>query len=137
MNYLVWTLLALVTYTFVPPLMGLTTARVGTPVATFVGAGMLSLTGLALALSNGDPIVQSVNANWLYVLVTSLVLTVAVFSFFNALSLGPVSIVTPIFGLFLVTSSVVGGLFLGESLSAQRIAAMGLAVLAVVLLSLE
>ena len=137
MRYLAWTLLALVTYSFVPPLMGATTTRVSTPVATFVGAGMLSATGLALALANGDPLTQSVTEHWLYVFGTGIVLTVGVFSFVNALSMGPVSVVTPIFGLFLVISSIVGAVFFGESLTLQRIAGMGFAVLAILLISFE
>jgi transporter family protein len=48
-----------------------------------------------------------------------------------------VSIVAPIFGLFLVTSSVIGGLFLRESLSTNRIAGLMLAIVAIILISLE
>lgn len=137
MRYLAWALLALGTYTFLPPMMRLTTLRVSTGVATFVAAGMLSLTGLGLAILGGDPIVEGVTANWTYVVGTGVVLTVSVFSFFHALSLGPVNIVAPIFGLFIVTSSVVGVVFLGESLTVQRTAGMAFAVLAIVLISLE
>lgn len=137
MRYLAWALLALGTYTFLPPLMRLTTQRVSTGVATFVAAGMLSLTGLALAVLGGEPVVEGITTNWAYVVGTSLVLTVSVFSFFHALSLGPVNVVAPIFGLFVVTSSAVGVVFLGESLTVQRVAGMGFAVVAIVLLSLE
>lgn len=137
MRYLAWALLALGTYTFLPPLMRLTTLRVSTGVATFVAAGMLSLTGLALAVIGGDPVVEGITTHWLYVITTGVVLTVSVFSFFHALSLGPVNIVAPIFGLFIVTSSLVGVVFLGESLTFQRIAGLGFATLAIVLISFE
>lgn len=137
MRYWAWTLLALVTYTFVPPLMQLTTSRVSTGVATFVAAGMLSLTGLALAFFNGEPVLSQIATNVTYVVGTGLFLAVGVLSFFIALSQGPVSIVTPVFGLFIVTSSVIGGLVLGESLTVQRLAGLGVAILAIVLISLE
>lgn len=137
MRYLPWALFALATYTFLPPMMRLTTARVSTGVATFVAAGMLSLTGLGLAIVGNDPILDGITAHWVYVVVTGLVLTVSVFSFFHALSLGPVNIVAPIFGLFILTSSIVGVVFLGESMTVQRVAGLGFAVLAIVLISLE
>ena len=137
MRYLAWALLALGTYTFLPPMMSLTTQRVSTGLATFVAAGMLSLTGLALAVAGGDPILEGIAANPVYLVGTGLVLTVSVFSFFHALSLGPVSVVAPIFGLFILTSSLVGVVFLGESLTVQRVAGMAFAAVAIVLLSLE
>lgn len=137
MRYIGWALFALGTYTFLPPMMRLTTARVSTGVATFVAAGMLSLTGLVLAIAGGDPVVEGIVGNWRYVVGTGLVLTVSVFSFFHALSLGPVNVVAPIFGLFVVTSAAVGVLLLGESITVQRMAGMAFAVVAIVLISFE
>ena len=137
MRYLSWALLALVAYTFFPPLMGATTDRVSAAVATFGAAGMLSVTGLALAVLNGDLVIQSMVDHWVYIVATGIALTVGAFSFYYALSLGPVSVVAPIFGLFLVTSPVVGGIYLGESLTVQRGVGVGLAVLAILVISLE
>lgn len=137
MRYLAWALLALATYTFLPPLMRYTTGRVSTGVATFVAAGMLSLTGLAMALRGREAVLEQVASAWPYLLLTGLALSIGVASFFVALSKGPVSVVAPIFGLFLVTSSVIGGLFLGESLTPTRVAGLSLAVVAIVLISLD
>lgn len=137
MRYLAWTLLALGTYTFLPPMMRLTTARVSTGTATFAAAGMLSVTGLGLAIAGGNDVVGAIADNWVYVIVTGLILTVGVFSFFHALSLGPVNVVAPIFGLFIVTSSIVGVVFLDETLTATRVAGLAFATVAIVLLSLE
>lgn len=117
--------------------MGVTTARMASPVATFACAGMLSVTGLGIAMVNGDLVVQPVTGHWIYVLGTGVALTIGAFSFYHALSLGPVSVVTPIFGLFLVTSSVGGGVFLGESLTIQQMVGLALAILAILVISLE
>jgi transporter family protein len=48
-----------------------------------------------------------------------------------------VSIVVPIFGLFLVTSSLVGVVALDESLTTRKAAGIGFAMLAVYLTSVE
>lgn len=137
MHYLGWALLALAAYTFFPPLMGATTDRVSAAIATFGSAGMLSVTGLALAMVNDDMVIQSMMEHWIYIVATGIALTVGAFSFYYALSLGPVSVVAPIFGLFLVTSPIIGGIYLGESLTLQRGIGVGLAILAILVISLE
>ncbi|MBZ6496781.1 EamA family transporter [Natrinema longum] len=138
MRYLVWTLIALVGYTFVPPLMNLATREVPSTVATFAAASMLAGTALALSLWGREPIVGSLaGAHGWYVLAAGGFLTVSILSFFRALSLGPVSIVAPIFGLFLVTSSVIGVAVLDEPMTIQRAMGVLLAMLAIALLSLE
>ncbi|WP_255152262.1 hypothetical protein [Halorarius halobius] len=58
-------------------------------------------------------------------------------AFFHALSLGPVSIVAPVFGLFLVTSSLFGVFLLDEVLALHRGFGITLAMLAIALLLLE
>jgi transporter family protein len=46
-----------------------------------------------------------------------------------------VSVVTPIFGMFLVGTSVLSVVFLDESMSLQQVAGIGLAVIAVYLVA--
>jgi transporter family protein len=138
MRYLIWALVALLGYTFVPPLMNLATREVPSTVATFAAASMLAGTALFFALVGREPIIGSLTSShgW-YVLAAGVFLAISVLSFFQALSVGPVSVVAPIFGLFLVTSSVIGVVMLDEPMTLQRGLGILLAMLAIVLLSFE
>lgn len=60
---------------------------------------------------------------------------VAPISFYRGLEAGPLSVVVPIFGLFLVGSSVVGVALFDETFSTRRAAAILMAVGAVYLVS--
>lgn len=57
-------------------------------------------------------------------------------TYYRALALGPVSIVVPIYGLFIVVSSLVGILAFEETVTPRKIAAIALSVLAIALMSL-
>lgn len=138
MNYLVLAIVALIGYTFVPPLMSLATQDVPSDVATFGVASMLAVTSLALSLVSREPVLQHLTSpSGTYVVLAGGFLTVSILAFFRALSAGPVSVVVPVFGLFLVTSSLVGVLILGEDLTLPKIAGSSLALLAIIVLSLE
>lgn len=138
MNYLAWAILALVGYTFVPPLMSLATREIPSDVATFAVASMLSVTALGLSIVSSEPVIEQLwSPSGRYVLLAGGFLTVSILAFFRALSLGPVNVVVPVFGLFLVTSSLVGVFVLGEDLTLPRVTGIGLALLAVVVLSLD
>lgn len=138
MRYLIWALVALVGYTFVPPLMALATREIPSTVATFVAASMLAVTAFALSVLNGEPLFENLGSyHGRYVIAAGGFLTVSILAFFRALSLGPVNVVVPIFGLFLVTSSVVGVIALDEPVTLQRVGGIALAVLAIVILSTE
>jgi transporter family protein len=138
MRYLVWAVLALVGYTVVPPLMNLATREIPSDVATFGVASMLAMTALSLSLIGREPIVDQLSSeSGIYVFVAGVFLTISILAFFRALSMGPVSIVVPIFGLFLVTSSLIGVFFLGEELTRYKIIGIALAILAIGFLSLE
>jgi transporter family protein len=137
-RYLAWAVLALVGYTFVPPLMNIATREIPSDVATFGVASMLALSALALSLVAREPVLDSLTSRaGLYVLAAGVCITVSILAFFRALSLGPVSVVAPVFGLFLVTSSLLGVLLLGEELTLNRGVGISLAMLAILFLSLE
>lgn len=137
-NYTVWAVVALVGYTFVPPLMNLATQEIPSDVATFGAAAMLATTALGLSVLAREPVVDHLTGpSAVYVFGAGLCITVSILAFFRALSLGPVSVVVPIFGLFLVTSSLVGVALLGESLTLNRAVGICLAMLAIVFISLD
>jgi transporter family protein len=96
-------------------------------------------TAMSIILLRGD--LQSVSPKdfasssaW-YAYATGIALTVAVMSLFRALSLGPASIVVPIYGMFIVGGAVLGIVFLHEPLTARKIAGIGLAVISIFLLA--
>lgn len=138
MRYLLWAIVALVGYTFVPPLMNLATREIPSDVATFGVASMLALTAFGLSVISREPMVsQLASKSGVYVLLAGGFLTVSILAFFRALSMGPVSVVVPIFGLFLVTSSLIGVVWLGEDLTVYRVVGICLALLAIIFLSFE
>ena len=63
-------------------------------------------------------------------------LTVAVTSLFHALSLGVANVVVPIYGMFIVGGSLLGVLFLGESMTWNKIVGLAAVVIGVVLISI-
>lgn len=89
--------------------MSLTTREITSHKATFAVASMLAMTALDPALFSINPVVQQLwSPLWTYVLLTGGFLTVSILVFFGARSVGPVNVVVPVFGLFSVTSSLVG-----------------------------
>ncbi|HKJ58183.1 MAG TPA: EamA family transporter [Halobacteriales archaeon] len=137
-SYLVWAFVALVSYTMVSPLVSYVSADVPVDVVTLVTNGMLAVAVFGLVLYQGQevaPYLTHPKAPYMYL--AGVLLTVGIIAYYRALSLGPVSVVVPIFGMFLVGSSVVGILFLSESLTPRKAAGIGFAALAVYLTTVE
>ena len=57
-------------------------------------------------------------------------------SLFHALSLGVANVVVPIYGMFIVGGSLLGVLFLGESMTWNKIVGLAAVVIGVVLISI-
>jgi len=136
MNYLVWALVALCAYSLVPPLSKL--AADGIPIMVVaLGANVtITVVNLVVVLSLGEGLESSPwSPQVLYMLLAGVFLSVGVLSYFQALDTGPVSVVTPIFGMFLVGSSAIGILVLGEAVTVRKLVGLGLAALAVFLTS--
>ena len=140
MRYLPWAFLALAAYTFVAPLASIVTRDVPSDVTVLISNGVLTLVALGLVVYNGQPVLKYLDpghpkAGYVYLL--GIALAVGIIAYYRALALGPVSVVVPVFGLFLVTSSVVGIVALDEALTARKAAGIGCAMLAVYLTSVE
>ena len=73
------------------------------------------------------------SAFWAYA--TGIALTVAVVSLFRALSLGPASVVVPIYGMFIVGGALLGMLFLNEPPTLRKLVGIGLAAVSVFLIA--
>ncbi|SDQ38698.1 EamA family transporter [Natronobacterium texcoconense] len=132
MDYLLWVLVALLAYAVVAPVMSIVTREVPPTPGLFLATAVFLViaTGVMLATGTADPS-YAFTREAVYVYVAGVFLTVGILSYTAALEAGPVSIVVPIFGMFIVGSSVLGILFLDESLTATRAAGIGCAVLAI------
>lgn len=141
MNYLPWAILALVAYALVPPLLNVATTgsvRMPSNVAALYSNLVLVIGTVAIVVYNREAALTYVShPTFKYVVLAGVFLTVGIVAYYRALSLGPVSVVSPIFGMFLVLSSVIGIAFLDEPLTARKTAGIGLAIVSVYLVSVE
>jgi transporter family protein len=71
----------------------------------------------------------------LWAIAGGIALTIAVFSLFHALSLGPSNIVIPIYGMFIVGGALLGVLVLGEPMPWHRVVGLVAAAIGVVLIA--
>ena len=134
-GYLGWALVALVGYSVFTPLARIATRQVPSTVVALVANTILATSALAVVLyTNGTDIGQYLTGTpVVYMVSAGVFLTVGILAYYRALSLGPISVVTPIYGMFLVGSSVIGIVALGEPLSARKAVGIALAVVAVYL----
>lgn len=134
MRYLLWTLIALAAYSFVAPLVNLAARSIPSNVVALVSNGVLAVVVLVFVLLTEDAVLPHLTApESIYMYAAGVCLSVGILGYYRALSLGPVSVVVPIFGLFVVTSSLLGVVWLEESLTARKLAGIGFAVVAIVL----
>lgn len=134
MDYLLWVILALLAYSIVAPLVRVVTQTVPPDVGLFLSTlvFLVIATGVMLATGAADPaLLWTIEAGFVYV--AGVFLTVGILAYTEALQRGPVSTVVPIFGMFIVGSSLLGIVFLEESLTATRAAGIGCAVIAIYL----
>ena len=141
MNYLSWALVALAAYTAVAPLMSVATAgdpKVPSFVAALVANSILVVVTVGVVFYTGENVAPYLShPKTPHIVAGGFALAVGILAYYRALSLGPVSVVAPVFGMFLVTSSVVGIAVLDEPLTTRKIVGIGLAVVAVYLVSVE
>lgn len=134
MEYLLWVLVALVAYAVVAPLTSAATQDAPAAVVLFLSTAVfLLLTLVVLVLTDTADPAYAVSPAAGYIYVAGLFLGIGILAYFTALELGPVSVVVPIYGMFIVGSSVIGIAFLDETLSATRIAGIVCAALAIYL----
>jgi transporter family protein len=136
MHYLLWAILALAAYSLVPPLSKLASDQLPIMLVALVANVIITVVNLAVVLYLDEGALGSLSStHGLYAIAAGVFLTVGVLSYFHSLSIGPVSVVTPIFGLFLVGSSVIGMVAFEEPATARKLAGLGCAALAVYLTS--
>ena len=134
MYYLWWAVIALIGYSIFTPLVKLATNEIPSPVVALVANSVLAVGALALALSDGGDIVTYLthpSAKYMYA--AGIFLTVGILAYYRALAQGPVTAVVPVYGMFLVGSTVISFAFLDETFTLQKGAGIALAALGVLL----
>lgn len=137
MEYLLWVIVALVAYGLMAPLTSVVTTDVPPAVALFLSTTIfLCLTAVVLVVTGTGSLsdVSSPSAGIVYV--AGLFLSAGILAYYQALERGPVSVVVPIYGLFIVVSSVIGIVAFDEALTPRKMAGIFFSVLAIVLISM-
>ncbi|QAU12071.1 multidrug transporter [Halorubrum sp. BOL3-1] len=138
-TYLPYALLAMGAYALVSPLMRVATTgpnAIPSDVAVVVSNALLIAMAVTVIAYTGQGFTTHLASPKLaHVLAAGFFLGVGILALYRSLSLGPVSVVTPIFAMFLVFSSVIGFLFLGESFTLRKGLGIAFAAAAVYLVS--
>jgi len=138
MRYLLWAVVALLGYTLVPPLVKLATAEIPNEVVLVISNGILLVVGIGIVLVSDISVAPYLSHDRaIYAYAAGIALTVGIIAYYRALAAGPVSVVVPIFGMFIATSSIVGIAVLDEPLTARKVSGIALAIAAVYLTSVE
>ena len=136
-RYLLLSLLAFLTYSVVAPLLKIAMETIPSTVAVFLSnAVMLVLIGAVLLQMDVSPWSALRHEKMPWIIVWGVLLAVSLLAYYRALELGPVSVVVPIYGLFIALSSIIGIGFLGETLTKRKVASIGFAILAIILMSI-
>ena len=137
MHYLTLSLFALACYSLVAPLVKLATQQGAPPyLAVIITNTILVLTALAVSWTRGALFDFTMPLKSLgLLLVAGVFLGLSVTAYYLALSRGPISVVVPIFGLFIVSSSIAGVVLFGETLTVSRLLGILFALAAIYLVS--
>lgn len=138
-GYLGYAVVALAAYALVAPLFRVITTgtnAIPSDVAAAISNTMLVLVAVGVILATGEGFRVHLDSPKLpYVFVAGVFLSIGILAYYRAIALGPVSVVTPIYGTFIVFSSAIGVLFLDESLTPRLAAGVGCALLGIYLVS--
>ncbi|MGM0388460.1 MAG: EamA family transporter [Natrinema limicola] len=137
MRRYVWlSLFAFLSYSLVAPLLSIAMLELPSTLAVFLSNSVMFITVGLVIVSRGLSVRPYLrHPRTPYILVMGVLLTIGLLTYYRALALGPVSIVVPIYGLFIVVSSVVGIVAFEETVTARKLAAIALSVLAIALMS--
>jgi transporter family protein len=141
MNYITWALLGMVGYSCTTLFVKLATrsGQLSSFLVLMIASGIVFATTVCITIARGDlqrvTVKNFAETNAWFMYATGIALTVAVVSLFRALSLGPTSIVVPIYGMFIVGGAVLGMIFLHEPLTTRKFIGVSLAIVSIVLIA--
>ena len=137
MRRYVWlSIFAFLSYSLVAPLLSIAMLELPSTLAVFLSNSVMFLTvGLVVRARGLSVRPYFRHPRTPYILAMGVLLTIGLLTYYRALALGPVSIVVPIYGLFIVVSSLVGIVAFEETVTPRKLAAIALSVLAIALMS--
>ncbi|MFT3705260.1 MAG: EamA family transporter [Agriterribacter sp.] len=133
-NYVSWALLGMLGYSATTLFMKLANkdGRFSSFVILAVAVSIVFISVVTITYLKGD--YKSITAQnikskaFAWSIATGIVLATAVISLFKALSLGPASVVVPVYGMFVVGGALLGMIFLHEPVSLTKVLGILLAV---------
>ena len=135
-RYLPFALLAFIAYSLVAPLLKVAMADLPSTPTVFLSNFVLFVLVGGVLLYRGESPFPYLRHRYMPLMALSgVLLTVGLLTYYRSLALGPVSVVVPIYGLFIVVSAAVGVLALGESVTPRKVAGIAASVVAIALIS--
>lgn len=137
MDWFVWTLISLIFYSLMPPLVKEAMKTIPSWVAVTVTNAILCTSAFIIAKAQGYKFSEhlGLNRSSLLLFGAGVVLAIAIISYYKALELGSVSRVVPIYGMYVALSSLIGIIVLGERLTPLKGFGLLFATLSIILLS--
>ncbi len=136
MSYLLLAIISMVSLGVYYFLVKLISVHVASLVIIFIGTVVTAVVLYAYLLFSRAPVLPQRKIYTLYSLIISIPLVIAIPAYYMAIARGPVSVVTPIYGLNAMVTAILGILVLREKVSVTRALGLALAVAAIVLFSL-
>lgn len=141
MNHVAWALLGMAGYSLTTLFVKLATrggvfsAFAVLAIATAMVASSAAANAYFSGAFAGRTAADFLKPDALYAYAAGVVLTIAVGSLFKGLSLGPASVVVPIYGMFILGGALLGVVFLGEPMTVRKALGLALAVAGVYLVA--
>lgn len=136
MRYVLWAVFAMVSYSFVFLFGKLAMEELPAFTVMTIAVSFVMVASVLVTAVTGDWQLTSVtDTHVLFAYAAGLTLTGAVVGYFRALSTGPASVVVPIYGMFIAGGAILGILVLNEPASPKKLLGLGLATVAVLLIS--
>lgn len=140
-SYVLWALLGMAGYSLMTLFVKLAerSGNATTYMVLAVSTTIVAIFAIAVVAMRGElkPLLLELERRpLLWAIAGGIALTVAVSSLFHAVSLGPATVVVPIYGMFIVGGALLGVIFLGEPMSWTKVVGVIAAVAGVVLISL-
>lgn len=121
MNYVAYAVVALVTYGFVAPVVSYAMEDIPSEVAVVITNSILVVMALAVAVTQDHSITEYLgHERFPYLILGGILLGIGIMAYYKALELGPVSVVVPVYGMFIALSSIMGFLVFEEVLTARK-----------------
>jgi len=135
-NHVLWALVAMGCYSFAFLFMKVALRELPTFTVMPIAVGTLALIATTVTVRFGEWSVPSLTSRPVaFALAAGVCLAGAVVGYFRALATGPVSVVVPIFGMFLVGGALLGIVVLGEGVTARKGLGIAFGAVAVVLIA--